>query len=156
MCLVQSLSVFGAWRSNVESVWRSSLGLRVLECKPKSVALPSTRRGAGSGVPKGSHEKSSNFKPASRAPKAMKMRPKATQNHQRLTLKSTEFQLLCKVGFCNPLTPNACFYSPRSPDSDPQIVKKMTWKQARTKDSYFRKKYQTNFQNRVPKSTWNQ
>ena len=65
-------------------------------------------------MPKGSHEKSSNFKPASRAPKVMNMRPKATQNHNKLTLKSTEFQLLCKVGFCNPSHTKCLFLEPQT------------------------------------------
>ena len=46
------------------------------------------------GVPQGSHENSSNFKPVSRASKVMKIGPKATPKHQKLTLETTEFQLL--------------------------------------------------------------
>jgi hypothetical protein len=46
------------------------------------------------GLPQGSHENSSNFKPVSRASKVMKIGPKATQKHQKWTLKTTEFQLL--------------------------------------------------------------
>ena len=46
------------------------------------------------GLPQGSHENSSNFKPVSRASKVMKIGPKATKKHQKLTLKTTEFQLL--------------------------------------------------------------
>ena len=46
------------------------------------------------GMPQGSHEKSSSFKPVSRASKVMKIGTKAPQKHKKMTLKTTEFQLL--------------------------------------------------------------
>ena len=55
----------------------------------------------------------------------MKMCPKATQNHQKLVLKSTEFQLLCKVGFCNPSHTKCLFFNPRRPDQIPKSSNKL-------------------------------
>ena len=68
---------------------------RVLEPGLKSNQFTLLQAGAQDlGVPKGSHEKSSNFKPVSKASKVIKIGPKATQKHQKWTLKTTEFQLL--------------------------------------------------------------
>jgi hypothetical protein len=77
-----------------------------------------------SGVPPGNPENPSIFKPVSRATKAMKIGPKATQNHENLTLESQEIQLLRKLIFSIPSMPNACFCNPGHPNSDPKIIRK--------------------------------
>ena len=80
------------------------VALCILHCAASNLAVdsaaldrPVTLQQAGAldlGLPQGSHENSSNFKPVSRASKVMKIGPKATQKHQKWTLETTEFQLL--------------------------------------------------------------
>ena len=65
-----------------------------------------------SGVPPGNPENLSIFKPVSRATKAMKIGPKATQNHEKMTLESQEIQFLRKLIFAILSMPNACFDAP--------------------------------------------
>ena len=54
----------------------------------------------------------------------MKIDPKATQNHEKLTLEAWEIQFLQKLIFAIPSLPNAWFSDPRHPDSDPKIIRK--------------------------------
>ena len=71
------------------------LAIWLLTVRLESSMITTQQAGAlDLGLPQGSHENSSNFKPVSRASKVMKIGPKATQKHQKLTLKTTEFQLL--------------------------------------------------------------
>ena len=48
-------------------------------------------------------EKLSNFKPVSKAAKAMKIVPKATQIYEKLILESREIQFLQRLVFAKPL-----------------------------------------------------
>ena len=73
-----------------------------------------------SGVPPGNPENLSIFKPVSRATKAMKIGPKATQKQHNLTLKTTEFQLLWKNGFCNPSHTKCLFFEHQTSRFRPQ------------------------------------
>ena len=53
-------------------------------------------------VPLGNPENKSIFKPISRATKGMKLGPKATENHEKLTLESyIRNPISTKVDFCN-------------------------------------------------------
>ena len=54
----------------------------------KTKHRPKPTRGSGSGMTPESHENSSIFEPVSKATKAMKIGPKATQNHEKSTLES--------------------------------------------------------------------
>ena len=54
----------------------------------------------------------------------MKIGPKATQNHKKSTLDSLEIQFLRKLICALPPLPNACFYNPRHPNLDPEIIRK--------------------------------
>ena len=76
------------------------------------------------GVPPGNPENPSIFKPVSRATKAMKIAPKATQNHEKSTLESQEIEFLRKLIFAIPSVPNACFSNPRHRNLDPKTNKK--------------------------------
>ena len=49
---------------------------------------PQTTGGSGSGATPESYENSPIFEPFSKATKAMKIGPKATQNHEKSTLES--------------------------------------------------------------------
>ena len=64
------------------------------------------------GWPQNHHENSSIFEPVSKATKAMKIGPKATQNHEKSTLESREIQFLRKLIFAIPPMQNACFPIP--------------------------------------------
>ena len=112
-------------------------------------------RSLNSGVPPGTPENPSIFKPGSRATKAMRIGPKATQNHEKLTLESQEIQLLRKLILSIPSMPNACFCNPGHPNSDPKIIRKSNLEIDMNKSCFLIKKYQKNFQNRSPKSTKN-
>ena len=70
------------------------------------------------------HNHPSNFKPVSRATKVMKIGPKATKNHEKLTVESWEIQFVQKLIFAIPPLPNAWFSNPRHPDSNPKIIRK--------------------------------
>ena len=64
------------------------------------------------GWPQNHHENSSIFEPVSKATKAMKIGPEATQNHEKSSLESQEIQFLRKL-ICAILSmPNACFPIP--------------------------------------------
>ena len=54
----------------------------------KGAHRPQTTRGSGSGMTPESYENSSIFELVSKATKAMKIGPKATQNHEKSTLES--------------------------------------------------------------------
>ena len=54
----------------------------------KTTHRPKPTRGSGSGMTPESHQNSSIFEPVSKATKAMKIGPKATQNHEKSTLES--------------------------------------------------------------------
>lgn len=58
------------------------------------------------------HNKPLNFKLVSKEPQVIKLGPKATKKHQRITLKSTETLHLRKVGFCTILHQRLVFQSP--------------------------------------------
>ena len=58
----------------------------------KAVTLTNVR--LNSGAPLGNPENLSIFEPVSKATKAMKIGPKATQNHEKMTLESQEIQFL--------------------------------------------------------------
>ena len=75
-----------------------------------------------------SYENSSIFEPVSKAAKAMKIGPKATQNHEKSTLESQEIQFLRKLIFAIPSMPNACFSNPRHPKLNSKVTEKATWK----------------------------
>ena len=81
-------------------------------------------RGSGSGMTPESYENSSIFEPVSKATKAMKIGPKATQNHEKSTLKSQEIRFLRKLIFAIPSIPNTCFSNPRHPKLDPKNNRK--------------------------------
>ena len=60
----------------------------VLESRAKNRRVSINQRGSQDlGVLQDRHEKSSNFKPVSRATKIMKIGPKATQNNKECTLE---------------------------------------------------------------------
>ena len=108
-----------------------------------------------SGVPPGNPENLSIFKPVSRATKAMKIGPKATQNHEKMTLESQEIQFLRKLIFAIPSMPNACFCKPRHPHLDPKTNRKSKLEIDMKKTVSFVQKYQKSSQNGSPKSTKN-
>ena len=61
----------------------------VLESKAKKQRVTTNQAGTlDLGCPQNHPEKSSIFKPVSRATKTMKIGPDATQNHEKLTLES--------------------------------------------------------------------
>jgi hypothetical protein len=91
------------------------------------------------------------FKHGSRATKAMKIGPKATQNHENLTLESQEIQFLRKLIFAIPSMPNACLCNPGHPNSHPKIIRKSNLEIDMNKSCFLIKKYQKNSQNRSPK-----
>ena len=67
------------------------LGLRyrlMVYCTPQNPNHLKLTRDSGSGMTPESHENSSIFKPVSKATKAMKIGPKAAQNHEKSTLES--------------------------------------------------------------------
>ena len=68
------------------------VGLFTVPKKPPH--RPQTTRGSGSGMTPETYENSSIFEPVSKATKAMKIGPKATQNHEKSTLESQEIQYL--------------------------------------------------------------
>ena len=112
-------------------------------------------RFSGSGMTPKSHENSSIFEPVSKATKAMKSGPKATQNHDKSTLESQEIQFLRKLIFAIPSMPNACFCNPGHPNSDPKIIRKSNLEIDMKKSSFLVQKYSKSSQNRSPKSTKN-
>ena len=59
-----------------------------LHTEKKEHDRPQTTAGSGSGVTLESYENSSIFELVSKATKAMKIGPKATQNHEKSTLES--------------------------------------------------------------------
>ena len=60
-----------------------------------------------------------------------------------------------KVNFSIPSVPNACFYNPGHPNSDPKIIRKSNLEIDMNKSCFLIKKYQKSSQNRSPKSTKN-
>jgi hypothetical protein len=48
------------------------------------------------------------------SPRRSRFRPLNTHNHQKKALKSSEFQLLWKVGFCNPCHTKGLFFEPQT------------------------------------------
>ena len=82
------------------------------------------RRSQDLGWPQNHPEKSSNFKPVSRATKIKKIGPKATQNHEKSTPESWEIQFLQKSIFTIHALPNACFCNPRHPNLDSKMSRK--------------------------------
>ena len=113
-------------------------------------------RFSGSGMTLKSHENSSIFEPVSKATKAMKIGPKATQNHENSNLESQEIQFLRKLIFAIPSMPNACFSNPRHPTLDPKTNRKNNLEIDMRKTSFFIQKYLKSAQNGSPKSTKNQ
>ena len=67
----------------------------------------------------------------------MKIGPKATQNHEKLTLESWEIQFLQKLAFAIAPLPNAWFSNPRHPDSDPKIIRKSNLEINMKKNMFF-------------------
>ena len=120
----------------------------------KAVILTDVRV-LNSGVPPGTPENPSIFKPGSRATRAMKIGPKATQNHENLTLESQEIQFLRKLTFSIPSMPNACFCNPGHPNSDPKIIRKSNLEIDMKKSCFLIKKYQKTLSKSFPKSTKN-
>ena len=116
---------------------------------------PQTTADSGSGVTLESYENSSIFELVSKATKAMKIGPKATQNHEKSTLESQEIQFLRKSIFAIPSMPNACFCNPRHPNSDPKIIRKNNLKINMNKSYILVQKNPKSCQNRSPKSTKN-
>ena len=112
-------------------------------------------RGSGSGMTPESYENSSIFEPVSKATKAMKIGPKATQNHEKSTLESWEIQFLRKLIFAIPSMPNPCFCNPRHPNLDPKIMRKSNLEIDMKKYSFLLQKYPKSSQNGSPKSTKN-
>ena len=108
------------------------------------------------GWPQNHDENSSIFEPVSKATKAMKIGPKATQNHEKSTLESWEIQFLQKLIFAIPSMPNACFSNPRHPNLDPKTNRKSNLEIDMKKTVSFIQKYQKSSQNGSPKSTKNQ
>ena len=108
-----------------------------------------------SGVPPGNPENLLIFKPVSRATKAMKIGPKATQNHEKMTLESQEIQFMRKLIFAIPSMPNACFSNPRHPNLDPKTNRKSNLEIDMKKTVSFVQKYQKSSQNGSPKSPKN-
>ena len=107
------------------------------------------------GWPQNHHENSSIFEPVSKATKAMKSSPKATQNHEKSTLESQEIQFLRKLIFAIPSMPNACFSNPRHPNLDPKTNRKSNLEIDMKKTVSFVQNYQKSSQNGSPKSTKN-
>ena len=116
---------------------------------------PQPTRFSGSGMTPKSHENSSIFEPVSKATKAMKIGPKATQNHEKSTLESQEIQFLRKLIFAIPSMPNACFSNPRHPNLAPKINRKRNLEIDMKKTASFIQKYQKSSQNGSPKSPKN-
>ena len=85
----------------------------------------------------------------------MKIGPKATQNHEKMTLESQEIQFLRKLIFAIPSMPNACFCKPGHPNLDPKTNRKSNLEIDMKKTVSFVQKYQKNSQNGSPKSTKN-
>ena len=75
-----------------------------------------------------SYENSSIFEPVSKATKAMKSGPKATQNHEKSTLESQEIQFMRKLIFAIPSMQNACFSNPIHSNLYSKATEKATWK----------------------------
>ena len=76
------------------------------------------------GSPQKHHETWSIFESISKATKTVQIGPKATQNHQKRTLESSEIQFLRKLICAITPLPNACFCNPNHPISDPKIIRK--------------------------------
>ena len=121
----------------------------------KGTHRPQPTRGSGSGMTPESYENSSIFEPVSKATKAMKSGPKATQNHEKSTLESQEIQFLRKLIFAIPSMPNACFCIPGHPNSDQKSSEKNNLEIAMNKSSILDQKYRKNCQNGSHKSTKN-
>ena len=79
------------------------------------------------GWPQNHHENSSIFEPVSTATKAMKIGPKATQNHEKSTLESREIQFLRKLFFATLPLPRARFCNPRHPNWSTKQAKWQPW-----------------------------
>ena len=127
----------------------------VLRPERGKVTTPDVRS-LNSGVPPGNPEHPSIFKPVSRATKAMKIDPKATQNHEKSTLESQEIQFLRKLIFAIPSMPNACFSNPRHPNLNPKTDRKNNLEIDLKKTTFLVQKYLKSSQNGSPKSTKNQ
>ena len=108
-----------------------------------------------SGVPPGNPENLLIFKPVSRATKAMKIGPKATQNHEKMTLESQEIQFLRKLIFAILSMPNACFSNPRHRNLDPKTNRKSNLEIDMKKSSFLVQKCPKSSQNGSPKSSKN-
>ena len=103
----------------------------LLDCllSPKKERIALNPLGAQDlGWPQNHHENSSIFEAVSKATKAMKSGPKATQNHEKSTLESQEIQFLRKLIFAISSMPNACFSNPGHPNLDSKATEKATWK----------------------------
>ena len=96
---------------------------------------------AGSGVTQNHPEKSSSFKPASRATKVMKISSEATQIYEKGSHKSKEIQFLRKLIFAIPPLSKACFSNPKHPDSDPKINRKRNMGTSMNKHTFSNLKY---------------
>ena len=107
------------------------------------------------GHPQNHPEKSSNFKPVSRATKVMKIGSKATTNHEKWTLESWEIQLLRMSIFAIPPLPNARFFNPRHPDSNPKIIRKNNLESSMKSVAFLVHKYPKSSQNGLHKSPTN-
>ena len=81
-----------------------------------------TRRPLGAqdlGWPQGSPEKSPIFKPVFRATKAMKISPKATQNHEKMTTRIMRNPISAKADFCNTSDAKCLFFQSQTPRFGP-------------------------------------
>ena len=105
--------------------------------------------------PSGNPENLSVFKPVSRTTKTVKIGPKATQNHEKMTLESQEIQFLRKLIFAIPSMPNACFSNPRHQNLDPKTNRKKQPGNRYEKIFVWVQKYPKGSQNGSPKSTKN-
>ena len=74
--------------------------------------------------PPESHRKSSILKPVSKASKNIKTNPKAIKKHKKMIPKSTEFQHMRKVVFCNTSNTKCFILEPRHPEAGPDIIQK--------------------------------
>ena len=83
-----AFSHFGSSEGSIShfSCLMSQVLLDCLLYRKKIAHRHQTTRGSGSGMTPESYENSSIFEPISKATKAMKIRPKATQNHENSTL----------------------------------------------------------------------
>ena len=83
------------------------------------------------GWPQNHLEKSSNFKPVSKATEIMKIGPKTTQNHETLAVESWN-RISAKVDFCNTYITKGLAFQSQTSRLRPQNRRKATWEPAWT------------------------